>query len=55
MLFLSYICFYYNIPSDVNQISIFCGVRGAGRILSPCCGKSMSDIGTRNRKSKESS
>ncbi|MBG9654269.1 hypothetical protein ABE24_18305 [Cytobacillus firmus] len=30
-------------------------VRGAGRIPSPCCGKSMSVIGTRNRKSKKSS
>jgi hypothetical protein len=30
-------------------------VRGAGRIPSPCCGKSMSVIGTRSRKSKERS
>ena len=30
-------------------------VRGAGRIPSPCCGKSMSVIGTRERKSRESS
>lgn len=30
-------------------------VRGAGRIPSPCCGKSMSIIGTRDRKSKERS
>ncbi|WP_275591438.1 DUF6431 domain-containing protein [Neobacillus cucumis] len=30
-------------------------VRGAGRIPSPCCGKSMSVIGTRDRKSKERS
>ncbi|WP_256942504.1 DUF6431 domain-containing protein [Bacillus sp. OV166] len=30
-------------------------VRGAGRIPSPCCGKSMSVIGTRNRKSRERS
>jgi hypothetical protein len=30
-------------------------VRGAGRISSPCCGKSMSVIGTRNRKCKERS
>ena len=30
-------------------------VRGAGRIPSPCCGKSMSVIGTRTRKCKERS
>ncbi|WP_307197095.1 DUF6431 domain-containing protein [Neobacillus niacini] len=30
-------------------------VRGAGLIPSPCCGKSMSVIGTRNRKSRERS
>lgn len=30
-------------------------VRGAGRIPSPCCGKSMSVIGTRDRKSRERS
>jgi hypothetical protein len=30
-------------------------VRDVGKIPSPCCGKSMSVIGTGNRKSKESS
>jgi hypothetical protein len=30
-------------------------VRGAGRIPCPCCGESMSVIGTRNRKSRERS
>ncbi|WP_369405479.1 DUF6431 domain-containing protein [Aneurinibacillus tyrosinisolvens] len=30
-------------------------VRGAGKILSPCCGKSMRVIGTRDRRSKERS
>ncbi|WP_256237957.1 DUF6431 domain-containing protein [Bacillus sp. EB600] len=30
-------------------------VRGAGRIPSPCCEKSMSVIGTKDRKSKKRS
>nr|WP_281275713.1 DUF6431 domain-containing protein [Bacillus yapensis] len=30
-------------------------VRGAGELPSPCCGKSMSVIGTRDRKAKKSS
>ncbi|MFL6518103.1 MAG: DUF6431 domain-containing protein [Bacillus sp. (in: firmicutes)] len=45
----------YQITNLLKRTMLEFLVRGAGRIPSPCCGKSMSIIGTRNRKSKERS
>jgi Domain of unknown function (DUF6431) len=45
----------YQITNLLKRHQLEFLVRGAGRIPSPCCGKSMRVIGTRDRKSKERS